>query len=123
MHTVDLTGKRALVTGSSRGLGRSYALHLAQAGADVIIHDVDERAAAEFGEAPSGPAVAEEVRALGRRSTFFAADLTHPAQAESLVQRALTTLGRLEILVNNAGGAIGSRTPRPDPNDALDITP
>ncbi|TME65219.1 MAG: SDR family NAD(P)-dependent oxidoreductase, partial [Chloroflexi bacterium] len=40
MRTVDLTGKRALVTGSSRGLGRSYAMHLAHAGADVIIHDV-----------------------------------------------------------------------------------
>ncbi|TMD84834.1 MAG: SDR family NAD(P)-dependent oxidoreductase, partial [Chloroflexi bacterium] len=79
MRTVDLTGKRALVTGSSRGLGRSYAMHLAHAGADVIIHDVDERAAAEFGEAPSGPAVAEEIRALGRQSTFFAADLTDPA--------------------------------------------
>jgi 3-oxoacyl-[acyl-carrier protein] reductase len=52
MPTVDLTGKCALVTGSSRGLGRYYALHLAQAGADVIIHDVNEGAAAEFGEAP-----------------------------------------------------------------------
>ncbi|TMD63090.1 MAG: SDR family NAD(P)-dependent oxidoreductase [Chloroflexi bacterium] len=123
MHTVDLTGKCALVTGSSRGLGRSYALHLAQAGADVIIHDVHERAAAEFGEAPSGPAVAEEIRALGRRSTFVAADLTDPAQVERLVQQALTTLGHLDILVNNAGGDIGCRTPRPDPNDALDIDP
>ena len=123
MHTVDLTGKRALVTGSSRGLGRSYAMRLAHAGADVIIHDVDERAAAEFGEAPSGPAVAEEIRALDRRSTFFAADLTDPAQAERLVQQALATLGRLDILVNNAGGDIGCRTPRPDPNDALDIDP
>ena len=123
MHTVDLTGKRALVTGSSRGLGRSYAMRLAHAGADVIIHDVDERAAAEFGEAPSGPAVAEEIRALDRRSTFFAADLTDPAQAEHLVQQALATLGRLDILVNNAGGDIGCRTPRPDPNDALDIDP
>jgi 3-oxoacyl-[acyl-carrier protein] reductase len=123
MHTVDLIGKRALVTGSSRGLGRSYALHLAQAGADVIIHDVDERAAAEFGEAPSGPAVAEEIRTLGRRSTFIAADLTDPAQVERLVQQSLATLGRLDILVNNAGGDIGCRTPRPDPNDALDIDP
>jgi NAD(P)-dependent dehydrogenase (short-subunit alcohol dehydrogenase family) len=56
MPTVDLTGKSALVTGSSRGLDRYYTLHLAQAGADVIIHDVNEGAAAEFGEAPS-PAV------------------------------------------------------------------
>ena len=56
MLTIDLTGKIALVTGSSRGLGRHYALHLARAGADVIIHDVNESVAAEFGEAPSGPA-------------------------------------------------------------------
>jgi 3-oxoacyl-[acyl-carrier protein] reductase len=89
MQTVDLTGKRALVTGSSRGLGRHYALHLARAGADVIVHDVNERAAAEFGEAPSGPAVAEQIRALGRRSAFFGADLTDPAQAEYLVQQVL----------------------------------
>src|SRR5438067_9359463 len=123
MRTVDLTGKRALVTGSSRGLGRSYALHLAHAGADVIIHDVDERAAAEFGEAPSGPAVAEEIRALGRRSAFFSADLTDPVQAEKLVSQALEVFGHIDILVNNAGGDIGARTPRPDPNDALDIDP
>jgi 3-oxoacyl-[acyl-carrier protein] reductase len=98
-------------------------LHLARAGADVIVHDVNERAAAEFGEAPSGPAVAEQIRALGRRSAFFGADLTDPAQAEYLVQQVLTTLGHLDILVNNAGGDIGCRTPRPDPNDALEIDP
>lgn len=123
MPTVDLTGKSALVTGSSRGLGRYDALHLAQAGVDVIMHDVNEGAAAEFGEAPSGSAVAEEIHALGRRSSFFAADLTDPAQAEYLVQQTLAALGHLDILVNNAGGDIGCQTPRPDPNDALEIDP
>ncbi len=123
MTAVDLTGKIALVTGSSRGLGRHYALHLAQAGAEVIIHDVNESAAAEFGEAPSGPAVADEIRALGRRSAFFSADLTDPVQVETLVHKALETFGRLDILINNAGGDIGARTPKPDPNDALDIHP
>jgi 3-oxoacyl-[acyl-carrier protein] reductase len=123
MTTVDLTGKIALVTGSSRGLGRHYALHLAQAGAEVIIHDVNESAAAEFGEAPSGPAVADEVRALGRRSAFFSANLTGPMQVETLVHKALETFGRLDILINNAGGDIGARNPKPDPNDALDIHP
>ncbi len=58
-----LTGKKALLTGSSRGLGRHDALHLAQAGADVIIHDIHQRAAAAFGEVPSGPAVTEEIQA------------------------------------------------------------
>src|SRR3989442_10212483 len=123
MHTVDLTGKRALVTGSSRGLGRHYALHLARAGADVIIHDVNESAAAEFGEAASGPAVAEEIRALRRRSSYFSADLTDPMQAEKLLKQALEVFDQIDILVDNAGGDIGARTPRPDPNDALDIDP
>ncbi len=123
MTTGDLTGKVALVTGSSRGLGRHYALHLARAGADVIIHDVDEQAAAQFGEAASGPAVAEEIRALGRRSLFLAADLSVPVQVEALVQQALATFQQIDILVNNAGGDIGAHTPRPVPNDALDIDP
>ena len=78
MFTLDLSGKTALITGSSRGLGRHYALHFANAGADVIIHDVNESAAAEFGEAASGPAVADEIRAIGRRSSYFSADLTDP---------------------------------------------
>lgn len=121
MHTLDLEGKVALVTGSSRGLGRHHALALAGAGADVIIHDIREQAAAEFGEAPSGSAVGEEIRALGRRSAFLAADLTDPAQVASLVERALAAFGQIDILVNNAGGDIGARTPRPEPNDALDI--
>lgn len=119
----DLAGRAALVTGSSRGLGRHYALHLARLGADVVIHDVDARAAAEFGEAESGEAVAEEVRALGRRSVFVPADLTDPAAAERLVARSVEELGRLDIVVNNAGGDIGATGPRPDPNDALDIDP
>lgn len=121
MTTGDLTGKVALVTGSSRGLGRHYALHLARAGADVIIHDIDEQAAAQFGEAASGQAVADEVRALGRRSLFLAADLSVAAQVEQLVQQALATFQQIDILVNNAGGDIGAHTPRPEPNDALDI--
>jgi 3-oxoacyl-[acyl-carrier protein] reductase len=123
MTTFDLTGKIALITGSSRGLGRHYALHLARAGADVIIHDVNENAAAEFGEALSGPAVAEEMRALGRRAAYFSADLTDSLQAEHLIRQVLDVFDHIDILVNNAGGDIGARTPRPDPNDALDIDP
>jgi 3-oxoacyl-[acyl-carrier protein] reductase len=87
----------------------------------VVIHDVSATAAAQFGEAASGPAVAEEVRALGRRSTFLTADLTQPEQVAALVGGALEAFGHLDILINNAGGDIGARTPRPDPNDALDI--
>ena len=123
MLEINLTGKTALITGSSRGLGRHYALHLARAGANVIIHDIHEHAAAEFGEASSGPAVAEEIRALGCRSSYFSADLTDPVQVEKLVMQAIDVFEHIDILVNNAGGDIGARTPRPDPNDALDIDP
>ncbi|MFB5189797.1 SDR family NAD(P)-dependent oxidoreductase [Alicyclobacillus fastidiosus] len=121
MDTIDLTGKVALVTGSSRGLGREYAFTLARAGADVIIHDVNETAAAEFGEASSGPTVAQEIESLGVRSIFLAADLRDPAQVEQMVESAIQRFGRIDILVNNAGGDIGAADPRPDPNDALDI--
>ena len=123
MTTADLTGKVALVTGSSRGLGRHYALELARNGADVAIHDVDADAAARFGEAESGDAVADEIRALGRRSTFLTADLADAKQTERLVSDVIQALGQIDILVNNAGGDMGATTPRPDPNDALDIDP
>lgn len=122
MTAEDLTGRVALVTGSSRGLGRHYALELANRGADVAIHDVDVKAAGRFGEAESGESVAEEIRALGRRSGFFAADLSDPEQTARVTREVIDSLGRIDILVNNAGGDIGADTPRPEPNDALDIS-
>jgi 3-oxoacyl-[acyl-carrier protein] reductase len=96
---------------------------LARSGADVAIHDVDRSAAAQFGEAESGSQVADEIRALGRKSGFFTADLTDAAQTERMVGEVVTSLGQIDILVNNAGGDIGAHSPRPDPNNALDIDP
>lgn len=113
----------ALVTGSSRGLGRHYALQLAGDGVDVAVHDIDEAAAARFDEADSPGTTVDEITALGRRSAFFAADLTDPAQARRLVDEVIDTFGHVDILVNNAGGDIGAHSPRPEPNDALDIDP
>ncbi|KIL40803.1 3-oxoacyl-ACP reductase [Gordoniibacillus kamchatkensis] len=121
MTAIDLRGKNALVTGSSRGLGKQYATDLARAGANVIIHDVSEEAAAQFGEAESGSAVAAQIADLGVKSAFIAADMADPEQVKALIERAVETFGSLDILVNNAGGDIGFRTPRPNPNDALDI--
>lgn len=121
MEKLVLEGKVALITGSSRGLGRAYAQRLAKAGAEVIITDETDTAAAQFGEAPSGEAVAEEIRALGRKSAFYAADLTDPNQVSQLVEKVLNDFGHIDILVNNAGGDIGAKVPRPDPNNCLDI--
>jgi 3-oxoacyl-[acyl-carrier protein] reductase len=121
MAAQDLRGKNALVTGSSRGLGKQYALDLARAGANVIIHDVNEEAAAQFGEAASGSAVAAQIMELGVKSRFIAADMSDPKQVKALISQSLETLGTLDIVVNNAGGDIGFQAPRPNPNDALDI--
>lgn len=121
METIDLSNKVVLVTGSSRGLGRHYAHQMAKAGANVAIHDVNNKAAAEFGEMGSGDLVVEEIKELGRESAFFTADLTIPTEAESMVNDVINKFGKIDILVNNAGGDIGYKTPRPNPNDAIDI--
>jgi NAD(P)-dependent dehydrogenase (short-subunit alcohol dehydrogenase family) len=92
----DLTGRVALVTGGSRGLGRAIALGFARAGADVAIAS-RKLSACE--------AVAREVEALGRRALAVACHVGDWAQLEDLPRRAAAALGRLDILVNNAGMA------------------
>jgi len=88
----DLTGKAALVTGASTGLGRGMTLALASAGADVLLVD---HVASE--------SVAEEVRALGARAFPLTLDLSQTGSAASAVDSAIRQLGRVDILVNNAG--------------------
>jgi 3-oxoacyl-[acyl-carrier protein] reductase len=123
MTANDLKGKNAIVTGSSRGLGKQYAIDLASAGVNLIIHDVNEEAAAQFNEAASGSVVAKEIaETYGVKSYFIAAEMRDPLQVKWLIDRSIELLGSIDILVNNAGGDIGAVTPRPDPNDALDIS-
>lgn len=91
----DLTGKAAIVTGGSKGLGLAMAAGLASAGADVLItsRHVDEAQAA-----------ADEIaRDFGRRAIGMAADVTSPADNEAMVGRALAEFGRVDILLANAG--------------------
>lgn len=90
-----LSGQTALVTGGSRGLGRAIALALAAEGADVVVnyaHRADE-----------AQAVAAEIARLGRRCQAVQADVSDAGAAADLVARALDFLGRLDIVVNNAG--------------------
>ena len=92
---IDLSGKSAVVTGGSRGIGKAIALRLAQQGADVCFSYRGNSAAAD--------ATVHEIEALGRRALAVQADVTQQESAEALVKAALDALGKVDILVNNAG--------------------
>jgi len=89
-----LAGKRALVTGASRGLGREMALALAEAGADVIITG---RTQATL------DATAEDIRAHGRHAWTVRADMAVPEECQLTCKRILSELGPIDILINNVG--------------------
>jgi len=91
----DLSGRRALVTGASRGIGRAIAIAYAEAGADVAVLARDGDRLAD---------VAIAVEKAGGRAVVLVADVTDRAAVELAVQSALERLGHLDIVVNNAGG-------------------
>jgi 3-oxoacyl-[acyl-carrier protein] reductase len=95
---LNLSGKTALVTGASRGIGRASALALAQGGAQVLVHYGHGKVEAE--------AVAAEIRNAGGRAEVVAADLAAPDGAHNLARQVRGIIGdRLDILVANAGAA------------------
>jgi 3-oxoacyl-[acyl-carrier protein] reductase len=103
-----LAGQIAWVTGSSRGLGRVMAEHLGRLGADLVVHGTTQTSARAFGEGESLDHVAREVAArTGRRALAVAADLARADQVQSAVARIHGEYGRIDVLVNNAGGDIG----------------
>ena len=91
-----LQGKKSLVVGGGFGIGRASALLLARAGADVVVADLDLARA---------KSVADEVTALGVRSTALTGDVTQRAQAEDLVEQAAMFHGSLEVVINMVGTA------------------
>lgn len=90
-----LTGKTALVTGASRGIGRAVALGCAEAGADVALL---ARSTSRLED------VADEVERFGRRALVLTCDVCDPVQVERAVESVVDAFGRLDVLVNNAGG-------------------
>ncbi|WP_106847815.1 SDR family NAD(P)-dependent oxidoreductase [Blastococcus sp. Marseille-P5729] len=93
-QTPDLTGKVAIVTGGSRGLGRAMSLAFADAGADVVVASRKLDSCEE---------VAEQVRQRGRRALAVSAHMGRWDEAQSLADRAYDEFGRVDVLVNNAG--------------------
>lgn len=102
----DLTGRVAIVTGATRGLGEGFARALSAAGAAIAVVGRDERA---------GHAVVAELQAEGGRAAFVRADVTVRADVERLLQETLEAFGRVDVLVNNAGTCVHA--------DSLAVTP
>src|SRR5437762_7997099 len=114
---IDLSGRVALVTGGSRGLGRADALTLARAGADVVVADIQVesdsgRDAERYGALAQAArarglvyseATAEEISRMGRRAAALKCDVTDRQQVDETVRRTVAELGSIDILVNNAG--------------------
>jgi NAD(P)-dependent dehydrogenase (short-subunit alcohol dehydrogenase family) len=92
----DLSGKHALVTGASRGIGRAVALGYAQEGADVALASRDTAALEQL---------QAEIEALGRRAFVIATDVMDAESVKAMVHSAIEHLGSVDILVNNAGGS------------------
>jgi 3-hydroxybutyrate dehydrogenase len=95
-QNLSLAGRRALVTGASRGIGHSIALALARAGADVAVSARSQ---------PDLEQLAGELRALGRGAVALPCDVTDPGAVARMAEAAIGALGGIDILVNNAGAA------------------
>ena len=97
MSRFDLTGRTAVVTGATRGLGRAFARALAEAGADIVAVGRDETAAVE---------VEQELADISRRSQTVIADVTSRSEVERVLAAAVDQFGAVDVLVNNAGTCV-----------------
>jgi 3-oxoacyl-[acyl-carrier protein] reductase len=110
---IDLTGRGAIVTGGSRGIGRAVVQRLAAQGADVVF--------SYRGNEEAARTCVADIEALGRKGVAVQADVTDPAAAEALARRAVEALGKIDILVNNAGITRDDLIMRMKPEDWRDV--
>ena len=92
---MNLTGKVALVTGASRGIGQATAIELAKAGADIVVNFIGNEAVAQE--------TVEAIETLGRKVIKIKADVGNAEEVQAMVDEAVATFGHIDILVNNAG--------------------
>ena len=97
----NLSGRVAVVTGASRGIGKALAIRLAQEGADVVVAAKSEQSTEKL--PGSIHETADAIRALGRRSLAIPTDVRDEDAIRNMIERTVSELGRLDILVNNAG--------------------
>lgn len=110
---IDLSGKSAVITGGARGIGRAIALRLAGQGADVCF--------SYRGNTEAAKATAAEIEALGRRAVAVQADVAEPGSAKELIDTAIAELGKVDILVCNAGITRDDLIMRMKPEDWTDV--
>jgi NAD(P)-dependent dehydrogenase (short-subunit alcohol dehydrogenase family) len=96
-------GRVALVTGAGRGIGREYALMLAEHGAKVVINDLGSSLGGVGADTSPAQQVADEIRALGGEAIADGSDVSDWAGAKAMIDKAIETFGRLDVLINNAG--------------------
>ena len=94
MINISLEGKVALVTGAGDGIGKGCAVTLADAGANIVVNDIN---------AAKGQATVDAIQAMGREALFVQADVTDAAQVQTMVDAIAQRFGTLHVLVNNAG--------------------
>jgi NAD(P)-dependent dehydrogenase (short-subunit alcohol dehydrogenase family) len=96
-------GRVAIVTGAGRGIGREYALMLAEQGAKVIVNDLGAARDGTGADASPAQQVVDEIKAMGGEAAVNGADVSDFAAAEKMIDQAVDTFGGLDVLVNNAG--------------------
>ena len=118
----SLFGKIALVTGSGRGLGLVIAQRLAELGANIILHDKDWIAPAQYSEADNLGFVEEGFQTFGVKTLAVTCDIGDSTSVSDMKKKILSDMGEVDILINCAGGDIGSSGGKPSPNNAIDIS-
>ena len=103
MTTIDFTDRVAIITGAGGGLGRAYALALAERGAKVVVNDLGGDVHGEGGTASAAQLVVDEITAAGGQAIVDGSDITDEAAVQTMVAGVIDTWGRIDVLINNAG--------------------